>query len=281
MFYPPKLPIGGGTNLAAGLDELMKEIDRNLVRTTAETKGDWKPIVYLFTDGRPTEDVSLSAGRWAKSYAQRAKLVAIGIGESVDFSVLRQLTDNVLAVSDLERDSKGLFDWVSASVQTDCRSASTGLDPSSSTPSAAGPVRLVKDAPPSPDESCVTLVGRCQKAKKPYLMRYDRLDQRVGTADFAIDVANFHLSGCHPLSEDYFSWSGKSRSEFKIDANKLVGVPGCPYCGNISAFAICSCGSVLCVGGPGIATCPWCEQSIQFGEGGGEASDFEITRGRG
>lgn len=63
-FYPPKLPLGGGTSLGAALDTLMKEIDKSVVRTTAERKGDWKPIVYIFTDGRPTDNPNQSIDQW-------------------------------------------------------------------------------------------------------------------------------------------------------------------------------------------------------------------------
>ena len=57
-FYPPTFPIGGGTSLGAALDFLMDDIDRNVVKTTEERKGDWKPIIFLFTDGTPTDNPS-------------------------------------------------------------------------------------------------------------------------------------------------------------------------------------------------------------------------------
>lgn len=46
-FYPPTFPIGGGTSLGTALDFLMDDIDRNVVKTTEERKGDWKPIIFL------------------------------------------------------------------------------------------------------------------------------------------------------------------------------------------------------------------------------------------
>ncbi|MGL4597099.1 MAG: vWA domain-containing protein, partial [Bacteroidia bacterium] len=42
-FYPPRFPIGGGTSLGNGLGHLMYEMRRNLIKTTSEQKGDWKP----------------------------------------------------------------------------------------------------------------------------------------------------------------------------------------------------------------------------------------------
>lgn len=49
-FYPPRLPLGSGTSLGLVLDHLMNEIDRTVIKTTSEQKGDWKPVVYLLTD---------------------------------------------------------------------------------------------------------------------------------------------------------------------------------------------------------------------------------------
>ena len=53
-FYPPRLPVGGGTSLGAALELLMDRIDRDVTPTTPDRKGDWKPIVFLLTDGVPT-----------------------------------------------------------------------------------------------------------------------------------------------------------------------------------------------------------------------------------
>ena len=62
-FYPPKIPIGGGTSLSSGLNELMNAISRDVVKTTFERKGDWKPLIFLFTDGVPTDDTEQAIER--------------------------------------------------------------------------------------------------------------------------------------------------------------------------------------------------------------------------
>ncbi|HBZ4309963.1 TPA: VWA domain-containing protein, partial [Klebsiella pneumoniae] len=43
-FYPPRLPVGGGTNLPTALRELTTQIDSQVRKTTLEEKGDWKPV---------------------------------------------------------------------------------------------------------------------------------------------------------------------------------------------------------------------------------------------
>ncbi len=79
-FYPPRLPVGSGTSLGAAMNHLMDEIDRSVHKSTPEKKGDWKPVVYLMTDGKPTDDMAPALERWTRSYASRVTLVAIGIG---------------------------------------------------------------------------------------------------------------------------------------------------------------------------------------------------------
>ncbi len=63
-FYPPKLPIGGGTSLGNALFFLMNDMETSLQKTTPEIKGDWKPIIFLFTDGNPTDEYGQAFDRW-------------------------------------------------------------------------------------------------------------------------------------------------------------------------------------------------------------------------
>ncbi|MGH8553007.1 MAG: VWA domain-containing protein, partial [Methylococcales bacterium] len=74
-FYSPRLPIGSGTSLGLALTHLMAEIDRQVVPTTVTRRGDWKPIVYLLTDGKPTDHYQAAIRRWQRDYANRATLI--------------------------------------------------------------------------------------------------------------------------------------------------------------------------------------------------------------
>src|SRR3990172_4085766 len=95
-FYPPKLPIGGGTAFGNALNFLMNDIDASIQKTTLEQKGDWKPIIFLFTDGNPTDNVDSAFDRWNKLYRSSAYLVAISLGNNTDTSLLGRITKNVL-----------------------------------------------------------------------------------------------------------------------------------------------------------------------------------------
>src|SRR5215217_2286723 len=91
-FYPPRFPVGGGTSLSNGLGHLMFELRRNIVKTTHDRKGDWKPIVFLFTDGVPTDDTQKVLAEWKESWQRAANMVAISFGDETDTQILSQLT---------------------------------------------------------------------------------------------------------------------------------------------------------------------------------------------
>lgn len=117
-FYPPIIPIGGGTSLGAALDFLMKDIDTNIVKTTVEQKGDWKPIIFLFTDGTPTDDPANAIKRWNEKYRSKANLIVISIGDNIDPLLFGQITGNIIRFNGEDEVSyKAFFKWVTASIK--------------------------------------------------------------------------------------------------------------------------------------------------------------------
>ena len=118
-FYPPKFPIGSGTSLSNGLGHLMYDLRKNIVKTTAEQKGDWKPIVFLFTDGVPTDDTKTAIAEWKQNWARTANMVAVSFGEATDTKLLSELTENVLHFKNTDVDAyKQFFKWVTDSIKT-------------------------------------------------------------------------------------------------------------------------------------------------------------------
>ncbi|MBK8577834.1 MAG: VWA domain-containing protein [Candidatus Accumulibacter sp.] len=282
-FYPPKLPLGGGTNLAAALDTLMNEIDKSVIRTNAERKGDWQPIVYLFTDGRPTDKPDQAIGRWLSRYSRKATLIAVGLGRSADLAVLRRLTENVIIFEDSrEGDFTKFIDWVTASLVAQSKSVGEGANAQGIPILDESVMRIIKE-PPSQivDEACVTLVGRCRKTRCAYIIKYEKAVQDVATRDFKVQVSHFDIAGCYPLEEAYFAWTEPGAVDLQVNTSELVGSPGCPHCGAVTAFAVCGCGRLMCINGPGEVVCPWCEKEVSFSPVQAGDDGFAVGRGRG
>src|SRR3989338_10811075 len=115
---PPVLPIGGGTNLGKALNFLMDEVSRQVQKTTYESKGDWKPVIFLLTDGSPTDQCASAITRWKTDFKDKANLVAIAMDDQVDTSVLREITGKVLLFKSTDpKVYKEFFQWVSASIE--------------------------------------------------------------------------------------------------------------------------------------------------------------------
>lgn len=281
----PQLPVGGGTSLGRALMFMMDQIDAKVRRSTAEQKGDWKPIVFLITDGKPTDDVAPALERW-KHYADRVTLVAVSIGRNADLRVLNRLTeaDKVLTLSDVTAEGFGKFiNWVTETVRS--RSRSVG-DPAREELMPAldddilrkldlrKPIEMV-------DETNAYFVSKCQNTRLPYVSRYEPVHNELSVGGTSLQTVVYRLSGCYPVNNSYFEMTSEQPGVATVLADQLFGMPGCPHCGNPIGFAMCSCGNTFCIPGMGDQTCPWCEQLGHFTqmEAGTEAPEINRARG--
>lgn len=208
-FYPPTFPIGGGTSLGNALEFLMDDMDKTLVRTTTEQKGDWKPIVFLFTDGNPTDNPSNAFTRWNNKYRGKANIVAISIGDNVNTQLLGQISDNVLRLNKTDEISfKSFFKWVTASIKATSVSVSDmGDDDVKLAPTSGISLEKVDTSKPCiVDENFVVLLGRCSNTKKLYLVKYAKhLFDIEGLESLNIKATDFKLVGAYPIDEETYN----------------------------------------------------------------------------
>lgn len=66
-----------GMALGKALNLLMDDIDRNVVKTTIEHKGDRKPIIFLFANGMPTGNITLALKKWNRNFLYKSTLVSV------------------------------------------------------------------------------------------------------------------------------------------------------------------------------------------------------------
>lgn len=117
MFQMPEIQASGTTSLGEALSLLAQKANSEVAKTTMEVKGDWKPLVFLMTDGGPTDD-------WQKGLAEFKKgkfgmVVACAAGHAADTNVLKQITEAVVQLDTADSAAiKSFFKWVSASVST-------------------------------------------------------------------------------------------------------------------------------------------------------------------
>lgn len=116
-FQTVDLKAAGTTALGAALSLLADKLENEVTKTTLEQKGDWKPIVFIMTDGVPTDD--WQAGFQKLKAVKKGLIVGCAAGNNADDKVLKEIADQVVRLSNTDADSIGkFFQWVSASIAT-------------------------------------------------------------------------------------------------------------------------------------------------------------------
>lgn len=105
----------GTTALGEALKLVANKMDTEVAKTTSEQKGDWKPLVFIMTDGIPTDDWQSGLTEFKKR--KTAFTVACAAGSGADTNILKQITENVVSLDTADSSSIGkFFLWVTASI---------------------------------------------------------------------------------------------------------------------------------------------------------------------
>lgn len=140
-FQMVDIKASGLTAFGAALKLLAHKIDTEVHRTTINQKGDWKPLVFIMTDGIPTDNWQTGLSDFKNSKV--AFTVACAAGNCADANILKQITDNVVSLDTADSASIGkFFQWVTASIGV----SSTKVEESGKE------VTGLKELPPPPAE---------------------------------------------------------------------------------------------------------------------------------
>lgn len=139
-FQVPNIDASGTTAMGEALSLLANCINREVVKGSAEVKGDWKPVVFLLSDGAPTDD--LSKGIAAMKGIKTGTFVACAAGASADTTTLKQITETVVSLDTADAISINIFfKWVSDSISVSSQKIENGKE-----------VSGLNELPPPPPE---------------------------------------------------------------------------------------------------------------------------------
>ena len=125
QFQEPALNASGVTSMGAALALLAGAIEREVQKSTPEQKGDWKPVVFLLSDGMPTDDID--RGIAAMKSVKTGAFVACAAGAGCDTSVLKRITESVVHLDTADSTSiKSFFKWVSSSISVSSQKIERG-----------------------------------------------------------------------------------------------------------------------------------------------------------
>ena len=126
-FQEPTLDASGVTALGDALKLLLRCIDKEVRKTTKDQKGDYKPLVFLMTDGMPTDSWESAADEVKRK--RLGNIIACAAGPGAEDAVLKRITEIVVRLTDVSPGTLGAFmKWVSASISTTSASVSAQGD---------------------------------------------------------------------------------------------------------------------------------------------------------
>ncbi len=106
-----------GTYIGKALRFISKRIDEEILKNTPETKGDWKPVVFLMTDGRSGDSIAKALKEI--DIHKFGLVIACATGKEPNIDVLKLITENVVRLSTLDRESiASYFKWISQSISS-------------------------------------------------------------------------------------------------------------------------------------------------------------------
>lgn len=145
-FQQPAIDASGCTAMGGALSLLAQKVDSEVTKTTADVKGDWRPLVFILTDGEPTDDLNRGIADFkARKFGM---VVACAAGMGANTNTLKLITENVVQLDTADAESiKQYFKWVSASISTSSKSVEdTGSE-----------ATTMSELPPPPPEVNIVL----------------------------------------------------------------------------------------------------------------------------
>jgi uncharacterized protein YegL len=141
-FQPPQLQAAGSTNLGDALALVAEKSKTEVRRNVGDQKGDWKPLIFLMTDGVPDSGWEKGLTAFEAVRKNLGVVVACAAGASANTGVLQKITESVVKLD--TADSKTIsayFKWVSSSISAGSMAVEKNQE-------ASG----MKDLPPPPPE---------------------------------------------------------------------------------------------------------------------------------
>ncbi len=107
-------PDSGPTHMGAALEMLCEKVDKEVNKGSKEQKGDWMPLLFLMTDGKPSDIQAFNNVIPKVKNSNFATIVCCAAGPKAKTEELRLLSDKVYQIDTLDSASlMKFFKWVS------------------------------------------------------------------------------------------------------------------------------------------------------------------------
>ena len=120
-------PESGPTHTGEALELVHRLVATELVKGSAERKGDWKPLLFIFTDGKPSDLQKYREWIPKIKSLDFGVIVGCAAGPKAEVSFLQELTHDVVKLDTTDSNTlTTFFKWVSSSIEMGSKSQGTG-----------------------------------------------------------------------------------------------------------------------------------------------------------
>ncbi len=127
QFQPPQLSASGSTALGRAFQVLQQSLDTDVKSSVkGGEKGDWKPLIFILTDGMPDPGWETPRQEILKRQQRKViNVITVGCGPSINEQNLKAIaTGPTFRMDNSEASFKTFFQWVSQSVKAVSKSVS-------------------------------------------------------------------------------------------------------------------------------------------------------------
>lgn len=122
-----ELPKSGATHLGEGLEFLAAKVRDNVMKSTDDSKGDFRPMLFIMTDGSPSDLMVFRESLPKIKACNFAEIIACAAGPKANTDYLKQITEQVVVLDNMDSSAFAqFFKWVSDSITAGSMSA--GVD---------------------------------------------------------------------------------------------------------------------------------------------------------
>ena len=128
-FHPVeiKCPDSGPTHTGQALEMIYDLVNKDLIKGSSDRKGDWKPLLFVFTDGKPSDLQKYREMMPKIKSLDFGVIVGCAAGPKAEVSFLQELTNNVVKLDTTDASTlTTFFQWVSSSIEMGSKSQGTG-----------------------------------------------------------------------------------------------------------------------------------------------------------
>jgi uncharacterized protein YegL len=119
-------PPSGPTNTGKALELLYEKVNKEIRKGTPTQKGDWRPLLFIFTDGKPSDPQLYTEMIPKIKKLNFGAIVGCAAGNKGNNEKLKELADTVVHLDTADSSTlKQFFKWVSDTIEQGNKSMGT------------------------------------------------------------------------------------------------------------------------------------------------------------